>query len=257
MTAEPKATIKTYFMTGDRPSQDEFGNLIDSYQDANATLSYIATASPNFLSGTFFGATGSGAGYIDRGVIRVSAGVVKIPSFAISSINSTPVGDTSPSTGAFTTLAANSATIAGAVTAASGNFSGNVRATSLTVNTTVSASSAVFNGTCRAGTLQADTVVDYHSLYIKDVIADDYDFVRNTPYAYTINQFRGVAKDGNFRTLFKKNNTTFFTQVFASATTAISTTQSFAVGDNFSVTVSGVSGAVSGAAIYARHTRAL
>lgn len=45
MTAQPKTTIKSYFQTGDRPTQAEFGDLIDSYQDANSNLTTLASAS--------------------------------------------------------------------------------------------------------------------------------------------------------------------------------------------------------------------
>lgn len=38
MTAFPKSTIKSYFLTGDRPTQSQFGDLIDSYADASAAV---------------------------------------------------------------------------------------------------------------------------------------------------------------------------------------------------------------------------
>lgn len=258
MTAQTKTTIKGYFQTGDRPSQSDFIDFIDSYQDTNNTLNYLATASPNFASGRFFGTNGSGASFFDSSIIRVSAGTIKMGSFAVSSLNATPVGNLSPSTGAFTTVTADSVKVSGAVSAGTLAATGAITGASLQVTNTVSASSANFAATCKAGTLQADTITDYHNLYIQTPTTNaDYDFVRSSPYAYAINQFRGISKDGNFTALFKKNGTTFFTQVFASAVTAISTSQSFAIGDTLSVTVSAVSGAVSGASIYARHTRAL
>ena len=45
MTALPKATVKTFFEQGDRPTQAQFADLIDSYQDANSNLNILASAS--------------------------------------------------------------------------------------------------------------------------------------------------------------------------------------------------------------------
>lgn len=45
MTAQNKTTIKSYFETGDRPTQTQFGNLIDSYQDTTASLITLSSAS--------------------------------------------------------------------------------------------------------------------------------------------------------------------------------------------------------------------
>ena len=43
MTAESKSTIKAYFETGDKPTQAQFENLIDSYQDYSGSLNAITT----------------------------------------------------------------------------------------------------------------------------------------------------------------------------------------------------------------------
>lgn len=45
MTAQSKTIIKTYFETGDKPTQSEFVNLIDSYQDAATNLGTLSSAS--------------------------------------------------------------------------------------------------------------------------------------------------------------------------------------------------------------------
>lgn len=42
MTAQPKATIKSYFEAGDKPTQAQFGNLIDSYQDITTSLTSLS-----------------------------------------------------------------------------------------------------------------------------------------------------------------------------------------------------------------------
>lgn len=44
MTAITKASAKALFMTGDRPSQQDFADLIDSYQDAAANLGTLTSA---------------------------------------------------------------------------------------------------------------------------------------------------------------------------------------------------------------------
>jgi hypothetical protein len=42
MTAQNKTTVKGYFETGDVPTEAQFVDLVDSYQDADAELSAIA-----------------------------------------------------------------------------------------------------------------------------------------------------------------------------------------------------------------------
>jgi len=44
MTAQNKTTIKSYFQTGDHPTQGEFADLVDSYQDAAANLGVLSSA---------------------------------------------------------------------------------------------------------------------------------------------------------------------------------------------------------------------
>lgn len=45
MTVQSKSVIKSYFETGDRPTQQQFIDFIDSYQDSNTNLTLIASAS--------------------------------------------------------------------------------------------------------------------------------------------------------------------------------------------------------------------
>jgi hypothetical protein len=45
MTAETKTSVKARFEAGDQPTQTDFENLIDSYQDAHVALSALAIAS--------------------------------------------------------------------------------------------------------------------------------------------------------------------------------------------------------------------
>ena len=44
MAVVSKTTVKSYFETGDRPSQDQFVDLIDSYQDFSEAITAIVTA---------------------------------------------------------------------------------------------------------------------------------------------------------------------------------------------------------------------
>lgn len=50
MTAQSKTTIKSYFQTSDKPTEAQFVDFIDSYQDANSNLLILASAS---TPGTF------------------------------------------------------------------------------------------------------------------------------------------------------------------------------------------------------------
>lgn len=44
MTVQTKAVIKSYFETGDKPNQSQFGDLIDSYQNSSQSLTAIQSA---------------------------------------------------------------------------------------------------------------------------------------------------------------------------------------------------------------------
>lgn len=49
MTAQPKSVIKTYFESGDRPTQSQFSDLIDSYQDTSPALTVLSSASTGIV----------------------------------------------------------------------------------------------------------------------------------------------------------------------------------------------------------------
>lgn len=54
MTSQPKSVIKSYFETGDRPTQAQFIDLIDSYVNTSAGTSYDQTlVRPVFTSASF------------------------------------------------------------------------------------------------------------------------------------------------------------------------------------------------------------
>lgn len=62
MTAQTKTVIKSYFETGDRPTQGQFADFVDSYQDADATLGAFTSASGGFI------VKSSAAGVQTRGI---------------------------------------------------------------------------------------------------------------------------------------------------------------------------------------------
>jgi len=76
MTAQTKTTVKTYFETGDRPTQGQFGDLIDSYQDANSTLLTLASATVNNGGIALLATTSINAVGINGIIPTVSAGLV-------------------------------------------------------------------------------------------------------------------------------------------------------------------------------------
>lgn len=49
MTAQTKTVIKSYFETGDRPTQGQFSDFIDSYQDYDVTLLTLTSASTGIV----------------------------------------------------------------------------------------------------------------------------------------------------------------------------------------------------------------
>lgn len=69
MTVHQKTTIKSYFETGDRPTQAEFGDLIDSYQDYSPALDAIASAAVSGRQGFVKLTSSSGASVVATNVI--------------------------------------------------------------------------------------------------------------------------------------------------------------------------------------------
>ena len=63
MTWQPKATLKTYFETGDQPTEAQFSDLIDSLQAQSNALQYIASASA-VGSGRFLVSDSTGDGVV-------------------------------------------------------------------------------------------------------------------------------------------------------------------------------------------------
>lgn len=68
MAVQSKTTVKTYFNTGDKPTEAQFGDLIDSYQDYSQVLTSFASAASSAAIGLVKVSAGD--------VTFVSAGVV-------------------------------------------------------------------------------------------------------------------------------------------------------------------------------------
>ena len=72
MTAGSKTTIKTYFVTGAKPTQAQFENLIDSYQDYSGVLNSISTQASAGTQGFPLIQSQSSAQFYNAGTIGLS-----------------------------------------------------------------------------------------------------------------------------------------------------------------------------------------
>lgn len=116
MTASNKTTIKSYFETNDKPTQSQFGDLIDSYVD---TIGGAMTGDLQLPAIPVSALSATNKQYVDATVSSAVA-AVSIASAAITSgtINGATIGATTPTTGAFTRVSAASMNISGVVSAA-------------------------------------------------------------------------------------------------------------------------------------------
>ncbi len=78
MTAQPKSVIKSYFETGDKPTQAQFVDLIDSYQDTGAGGSVTGPASSVDSQIALFSGTGGTVlkAATVTGVLKAASGVI-------------------------------------------------------------------------------------------------------------------------------------------------------------------------------------
>lgn len=75
MTAQNKATIKSYFESGDKPTQAQFADLVDSYIDTlNPTFTSAALNSPTIIGGTISSA--AIAGYVPTSASVTGTGLI-------------------------------------------------------------------------------------------------------------------------------------------------------------------------------------
>ena len=140
MTAITKASVKAYFETGDLPTQAQFEDLIDSYQDASTVLDGIVSAVSGAVSGLFLTTNGS------NGITPVSAGAVK------TSLGLATTSDVEFNTITVSALSAKSAVFSGVVSMTTANITGNVAVSgdAAVRNITVS-SNATINGQLTVG----------------------------------------------------------------------------------------------------------
>lgn len=114
MTAISKTSVKAYFETGDFPSQAQFEDLIDSYQNFSSALDdYIASVSGQ-PSGLFVTTNGT------NGVTSVSAGAAR------TTLGLATTSDVEFNTITVSAVSSKSAVFSGAVTIASANITGNI-----------------------------------------------------------------------------------------------------------------------------------
>ena len=81
MTARVKSSIKAFFETGDKPTQTQFEDLIDSYQNIDGSLTAIVTGADNATSGQFVVTDGAGSVFYvsaDRLLYNVSANTLDV-----------------------------------------------------------------------------------------------------------------------------------------------------------------------------------
>jgi len=230
MVAETKTSVKARFQSGDEPNEQDFINLIDSYQDANSTLDTIITAvSGNSVANVPIVTDGAGG-------IQSTAALVLTKLTATNVSASVVVSNL----GTFTTVSAND------VIASAGTF------TRLSA-TTVSADTITVSATLKAG-----SITDHHFFFRATPAVGTESFVPDTPYAYTAVGVRTFIASGSTKINLRKNGTTFHTvEVTAALSAALASAQSFSVGDTLDVVISASDADVSALSIYVQFTRAL
>lgn len=87
MTAQSKTTIKSYFETGDKPTQAQFADLVDSYQDADPALGAFTSAAGGLIVKTSSGgvATRGIAGTANEITVTDSVGSAGNPTISLPS----------------------------------------------------------------------------------------------------------------------------------------------------------------------------
>jgi hypothetical protein len=82
MTAQSKTVIKSYFETGDRPTQAQFVDLIDSYQNVNSNLTTLASANVGTVGLQILGAVTSASALNHLGPSAIGASLFVTPTTA-------------------------------------------------------------------------------------------------------------------------------------------------------------------------------
>lgn len=91
MTAQPKSVIKSYFETGDQPTQAQFADLVDSYLDVSANIPTGTVTSVAVSAGNIFNVTGSPI--TSAGTININVSAQTARKFYASPVSATGVPD--------------------------------------------------------------------------------------------------------------------------------------------------------------------
>lgn len=122
-------------------------------------------------------------------------------------------------------------------------------------NVNVSGNINVSGNAIVSGQLNASTIRDWHYFYQVAVVTATTDWVKSTPYPYTLQGIRRVG-NGNSTVSLRKNGTSFVTFDVSSAVVSAAVSAAFAVGDTLDIVTTSAN-AASAMAIYAQITRAL
>lgn len=98
MTAISKTANKANFETGDRPTQTDFGNLIDSYTDYNELLTNIGTSAAAGSTGVIKVTSASGASFLPTGAFGENMLAVTTTAAATALLGLGTIGDMLKST---------------------------------------------------------------------------------------------------------------------------------------------------------------
>lgn len=102
MTAQNKTTIKSYFETGDKPTQGQFGNMIDSYLGLAETVQQVVSGNVNFAGGISVSGNALGqAAYKNLATVIVDDGAGNL-TIGSTQVTSTMLAVTPVSAGSYT-----------------------------------------------------------------------------------------------------------------------------------------------------------
>lgn len=257
MTATSKAVIKGYFESGDTPTGSQFSDLIDSYQDFSPFLSEIAASAATITtSGRFFVTDGAGGGYFvsaDKFSITNNQLIINIPTNITTSAAVTFRNIFVSGSATFVTLNTTDMNVSGNTTLNNVTITG---ATHINNSITITGSETVGGDINVSGAFTAGHINDWHSMYVQTVSANSYDWVRSTPYAYTLKGIRRIALTGDCTIDVRKNGSSLATYSASAAVASAALSSSFVVGDDLTVVVTNVS-ACSGLSVYGQIMRAL
>lgn len=78
MTVQTKTTLKTYFQTGDKPTQSNFEDLIDTFVTESSAATVITSASNIAVHSIALGGSGAPSAAFNVGFVRASANTISV-----------------------------------------------------------------------------------------------------------------------------------------------------------------------------------